>query len=458
MEALYSYVMNLIRNPESAIFLIFSIPILILIRRFWFRYGKKFFESGRFSPSELALFEKLLKFYVIAGILVSLIDVPYQLERFLIAPFHIALAAIPVIMAFLIYPKMISKDDGAPKFVETIPVEEAVRKILDSGGFLTALRSALPAGNSSNAQGLDSIPFILHTLDERRKRYEKSSKIFLVTTLVTGGIFILFITGMGYILIDEQSIGTPNTLLDISRSAEGIERDIGLYSHPLLSNPAYLDLKKEVLDGITQHSASAKDDGPKIKRIAARIDSLERSDNFDSLLATLERESKPAQADAGEVSPYDQALNKAYRGILAFSYSKDAAMNRIPVAINELRAFVSKANGIIEQPQNRVAEILKRLILSLVVASFLIAVLKFLSGLYRNHYAQMLSTESDDLLVRKFFVTYQAPNVGVEERNLIIKSFLTRFQSKEPKENANNSAKQEMEIMKELLSTLSKKL
>jgi hypothetical protein len=55
--------------------------------------------------------------------------------------------------------------------------------LLDSNAFFTALRTTLSKGADDEKFGLDYIPFMLNSIDERRKGAIKSARFFLVATV-----------------------------------------------------------------------------------------------------------------------------------------------------------------------------------------------------------------------------------------------------------------------------------
>jgi hypothetical protein len=65
-----------------------------------------------------------------------------------------------------------------PDYSMPAVLRESVGKILDSEHFLTALRSTLPKGEGDERFGFDYIPFLLSSIDDRRKRAVKSARFF----------------------------------------------------------------------------------------------------------------------------------------------------------------------------------------------------------------------------------------------------------------------------------------
>ena len=91
-------------------------------------------------------------------------------------------------------------------------VERVVESIFDSDEFLTTLRSTLPVGLADSKRAADFIPFLLNSIDERRRRASKEAALFLGTTIATAFIFSGVVVYFGYILVNEASAGSAKYL------------------------------------------------------------------------------------------------------------------------------------------------------------------------------------------------------------------------------------------------------
>jgi hypothetical protein len=71
----------------------------------------------------------------------------------------------------------------------------------------------------------------------------------------------------------------------------------------------------------------------------------------------------------------------------------------------------------------------------------------------------VLEAEKDDFAVRRFYVAFKSSIASDEQRKAVLANFMTNQSSGgETKENADDATKQEIDVIKELLMALSKKL
>jgi hypothetical protein len=75
-----------------------------------------------------------------------------------------------------------SRHNDTPDYSDPVVLQGAMSQILDSEHFLTVLRNSLPRGEQDQEFGLDYIPYMLDSIDQRRKRASKSARLFLLST------------------------------------------------------------------------------------------------------------------------------------------------------------------------------------------------------------------------------------------------------------------------------------
>ena len=143
---------------------------------------------------------------------------------------------IPVVVGLVIAEYSFGRHGGdTSQVVPTLPLRQAVVSILDSEDFLTALRSTLPKGESDPQYGLDYIPYMLDSIDQRRRRFQRSSMMFLAATIALGFVFSGIVVYFGYILVNESAAGFPRTMSQIEGSLREIRRDIQITPNPFNS-------------------------------------------------------------------------------------------------------------------------------------------------------------------------------------------------------------------------------
>lgn len=104
---------------------------------------------------------------------------------------------------------------------------------------------------------------------------------------------------------------------------------------------------------------------------------------------------------------------------------------------------------------------MKRLAVGLVVATFFLAILRYFSNLYLRHHEHELKAVYDDDLVRRFCVAYKSSADNDDQRRAVLTTFISgvKNESSNSKHDSSNPiTKQELDVFKELLAALSKKL
>src|SRR5207302_2558168 len=97
----------------------------------------------------------------------------------------------------------------------------------------------LPKGKEDKDYGFDFIPYMLHSIDERRKRFDRSSKVFLSLTIVLGLVFSSVLVYFGYILINEAAAGPPRILANLEDETKSIKLELQSIIPRLSENPVF---------------------------------------------------------------------------------------------------------------------------------------------------------------------------------------------------------------------------
>lgn len=163
-------------------------------------------------------------------------------------------------------------------------------------------------------------------------------------------------------------------------------------------------------------------------------------------------------------SDYIQNLKEAEDRTQKYASSKENALRNLNTASSDLNNFIEKANVKLGSEDARTAELIKRLGLSLIVASFLLAVLRYTAGIYRDHYQDMRKVEYEAQTIRRFYIALKS-SFKTEEGttpNQIIANFVNRpdISSKQGSVPSNDELSNGInaDLIKELLSLLSKKI
>jgi hypothetical protein len=345
---------------------------------------------------------------------------------------------------------------GSEEVIPGYTLRESVATILDSDNFLTALRSTLPKGVDDEEFGLDHIPFMLNSIDERRKRAIKSARFFLIATVSSAMVFSIIVMYFGYILVNESSAGAAKSLSEIKSSLESISTSLNRLV------PSYYgtsDFQKNVAPALTRLEQVPSDDKnvTQQKEALAAIAEARITGDFISLENTL---STIKVADGIQTTEFMKALAEAQVALQKFSSELRIVVPELSTRLQDLRTLVPKAEDVLNKPENRVPEILKRFALGLVIATFFLALLRYMGGLYRTRYLQVLAAENDDFAIRRFYVAFKSSTPNDEQRKAVLSGFMSvpLKNDKERPTSAEDGTKEQYEILKDVLAALSKKL
>lgn len=347
-----------------------------------------------------------------------------------------------------------------PNYSSPAVLRDAVSKILDSEHFLTALRSSLPRMKDDERFGLDFVPYMLNSIDERRRRAAKSARFFLLTTLFSALLFSGVVIYFGYILVNEASAGTPKTLAEIRDSLESASAALRITIPNYYDNRRFQQEVTPLLERLVRLDA-----GEKNKQVQGKVETIiseaKRTHNFALLSRNLSQAQSEVSSDGIQEKAYSTALEAAVSGVSNFINAQSIAIPELAERVQELRVLIPKAEDSLNKPENRIPEIIKRLALGLAIATFFLALLRYMGNLYRTRYQQVLAAESDDFLVRRFYIGYKSSMHSDEQRKAVLSAFIgtsNLSSGADSKDTSADGSRQEYELLKELLAALSKKL
>lgn len=344
----------------------------------------------------------------------------------------------------------------APDYAKPDVLRESVATILDSDDFLTALRSTLPKGIDDEKFGLDYIPFMLNSIDERRKRAIKSARFFLIATVSSAVVFSVIVMYFGYILVNESSAGAAKSLADIKSSVESINNSMNLLLPNYYGNP---DFQKNVAPALARLEQLAPDDKNVTQQNETR-DALTQARKTGDFVSLENRLGSIKVAEGTQTSDFGRALSDAISALQRFSSETRVAVSDLSFRIQELGKLIPNADAVISKPENRVPEILKRLALGLVIATFFLALLRYMGGLYRTRYLQVLAAENDDFAIRRFYVAFKSSTANDDQRKAVLSGFMSVpiKNDRDSSTSDEDGTKAQYAILKDLLGALSKKL
>jgi hypothetical protein len=326
-------------------------------------------------------------------------------------------------------------------------IREQVTTLLDSEHFLTVLRTALPIGTNDQEYGFDFIPFMLHRIDERRRTFKKSARNFLILTVVLGCLFSGVVFYFGYILVNEAAAGPGRIIAELGDNVRDIRTKITLLTPNLAANTDY---QHSAIPGIIEKLRTEARLPPELKEVLNK--GITDSTDLFRLQTLLQRAGQ--QSSTSPVPLIGQLLEQLER----FTTVQTEAAAGVMARLNDLDALQHAVNDALQRPENRTADILKRIAVGFIVTSFLLAILRYVGGLYRDQYRQVLVAEQDDLGVRRFYVAYKCAKDNTDERKQVLGVFVGGTVGSPAPETGMVPGMPSQEIIKELLGILAKKL
>jgi len=267
-------------------------------------------------------------------------------------------------------------------------------------------------------------------------------------------------TPIGYILVNEAAAGTPRTLAEVRASTQTISETLQSIVPNYYRNPRF---QRDVVPSLTKLEQTPSGDKNKDvkKTITDALEQCQNTGDFSALYSTFKQGKTQLSKEGRDEEAYAATFEEAADKLSEFMNDQSNAVPRLAQEAAELRLLTSKAEESLGKPENRTAEIIKRLGLGLVISTFFLALLRYLGSLYRTRYLQVLEAERDDFMVRRFYVALKNSVEDYEQRKVVLASFMTAANGlgmAESKETPDDSTKQEFEVLKELFKALSKKI
>ncbi|WP_263373515.1 hypothetical protein [Granulicella aggregans] len=364
-----------------------------------------------------------------------------------------------LVLASVFLPNLFNPLEVKP--IEDEEIQAGVLAIFNSEKFLTSLSTVLPKGDEDEKFGLDYIPFLLQAIDQRRHRVEVEARYFLGATVVAALFFSSAVVYFGYILVNESSAGSAKILADIRQDTSQLTQDLFLLDMRV-SNPRF---EKNILPIIKQLEAT--DAGPDNSDIKKVLDNdlttaVANDAPLQSVMDALETASRAIKSGGKQEISYRDHLIDVQRSLSSLIENQVGTQNQLKAILSDMKPLIDSAQKSIQEPTNRTAELIKRLGLGIVVSTFFLALLRYLGSLYKARYEQVLVAQTDEFMVRKFYVAFKSSLVNDEQRKAVLTTFMSGTASPVAATAAtsegDDSSKQSLDLLKELMSALSKKL
>jgi hypothetical protein len=371
--------------------------------------------------------------------------------------FSIIFSVIGTIIGINLYRRFYAKDITR---ITDNDVNNLVTRIFKSDSFYNTFNNVLPKGENDDKYGIDFIPYLLKSINEKRKRFESTSNRFLTITIILGILFISAVVGFGYILLNDDEFGLSSQLKKIESQLNNVNKELSSQNTDLYNNPLFEELCSESYRKIKYNKPYELSDENKNKLdslsiILSNSRYLENSiDLNNQLILFTSRFNSYNKADSIFLSDITSFQNK----LSEFLDEKESSFTRLNGEIKRLESYNSKIGNNLSEQNNRIAEILKRLILSLVIISFFLAILKYTTQLYKWNYKQMMRAELEDFYVRKFYISFKASEDKPDDRIKLLTEFMQNNNIELILDEKSSSNKEEISLIKGLFDALIKKV
>lgn len=340
---------------------------------------------------------------------------------------------------------------------------DAVKNIFNSNEFYSAISNVLPKGENDRKYGLDYIPYMLQNTEARRKRFKKTSTTFLVLTISLSLLFVVIVVFFAYLLIDETVSGKYRIFVELNDSINEFEQIAHRLPRNIFDDSQFTNETGDYVLFIKNYDPTSFSEVgiQAVQKILVELSIFENRHNLDNFYSNIAKlyNSFP-KSDFEKNREYFQNIGKLMEYLQTYQQLRKNDPEEIVRISDSLRRMINQANKeIVDDPNAKQNDLIKRLVLSVVVVSFLIMILRYVRNLYQNHYNEMIKAENQDLMIRKFYITLKSSEGNVEERKLVLSSFLSDVQTIEniPKAKAK-SKKTENEIIKDILDIIMKKV
>jgi hypothetical protein len=322
-----------------------------------------------------------------------------------------------------------------------------------------ALRTSLPKGKTDKEHGLDYIPFMLDSLRDKRRRFDRRANIFFWVTIAVGLTFAGVITFFGYTLVAEHAVGLPRDVLDLRQEVSGIRKSLDQIDTSIVNTVAL----REVVDGLRgelKRLRLGEKNKPILERAISTLDNLKDIRQIDEVRAALDllRSEVDTLEQRGVtlvklLEAVDQRLEKFRDVVTSLWRDLGQQSHRTEEAIKKVIEFNDKG-------ENRIVELLKRFSIGIIVATFFFGILRYVATQFRANWQQAVRAEDEDLWLRRFYVGMKSAGSNQSDRSSVISSLLTGMPDSAAGQNKaeDETSKINIDLLKELLSAISKKI
>jgi hypothetical protein len=321
-------------------------------------------------------------------------------------------------------------------------LRSVTEKVLQSDAFLKPLLNCVATGERDEELGLRGMPDILRSARERWQKSDTAATFYIRIMAVVGTIFAAVLTWLGYVVINDDASGIGRSLAEATeqqrRFTDAVER-----MESLESNSAFRSCCRSALNALRDSTQ------PKpLQDALAAFSENETVSNLEKLGSVLATE-----------SPTDKSgtIAKANRAVASFVESQSYAPSDAKSALSNLKLTLEEVSKRNREPEARVAGVLKRLAIGAVLASFFLAILRFLGGLHKAERLAAIRARDDELQARKFYVCLRSAGSNEKSVVSVLKSYLAADRVV-PSQECERTESLETDVMKAVEKHLKERL
>lgn len=358
----------------------------------------------------------------------------------------------------------------APISNGTDVLDEYRLKTREFSDALLSLRTSLPIGKSDEEFGFDYIPHMLRGVEERRARFEKSSYRFLGLTIGLAIVFAAVVVVLAYVVVAEASVGTPARVRQLETDLRSLKNAQDSLSNSLsdASVMQFVDGKVRDVFGF-RTLAPGGQNGSELSRGSVR-EKINESIRVDSTQPILQLVTEYLQTldESAKKSLFAAQLDGLPAAIGTFLLEKKTASDRVAQFINDLEQQLVTFKAFGTDESNRFDELLRRIFVGVVVVGFLLAILRYVAGIYQEHHRQRLLADEDNRTLRRFYVAFKCSGEDSRLKAQAVRQLMAAMpalvdrpgrKAKLPANEEDGESESELlGVLQESLKLLSKKL
>lgn len=340
--------------------------------------------------------------------------------------------ALPSLIALIVgWKLLISKKSDSISNKENFEydIRKQANLLLNSNEFLTIFNTAFPADQNEIEPPLRSFPHIILSIRERGIRASKSASRFLSLTLLLGGVFSVILVLLGIILIDDTIIGKGKYIVELANytsslrsmlvsgaihwtDEEGLKK-VEAAVLPLSSILKELDIVDKISCLDVEYSIEQFKDDKSIGAVQKIRDAL------SSKTKKCETDNEKSAKRLKSTISYT-LLN--IENIIDARTGKQNEYNRLKSSLDRIDSLMKIYSD--KPNEDRLTELLKRLSVGLIIASFFLAITRYSGELYRQHRQQYLLALDQELWLRKVYIAFKCSERNTDQRKDVLMTLL----------------------------------